>query len=204
MASTAYDDPNPGMPDDVATEQPAAVLSPTVRPRVALAAIVAIGLVLLGAWGAIAPYAGPSFKYGPQGAVSWQWTTAHAVLNLIPGAAAVFAGLVVLVTVGSVRRRAAQGFAGLLVMLAGAWFILGPLAYPVLYSGGDPYASTAGQSALAQLTVRLGYSLGVGICLCLLAGVLMAMSPFKVRRPVLAEPQHRRIFGRHHPVAMDR
>ncbi|HZT67204.1 MAG TPA: hypothetical protein VFA11_15550 [Acidimicrobiales bacterium] len=134
-----------------------------------------LGLLLLGAWGGIVPFVGPKFGFGPVGAPAWQWTNANVVLNVVPGVAAVLAGLAVM---GSASWRALRGlaaFGSLLAVGAGAWFVLGELVYPVFYGTAPVWGGTAGNGALAQFVTRLGYGMGVGLALCLLGGMALAL-----------------------------
>jgi hypothetical protein len=90
---------------------------------------------------------------------------AHSVLALVPGAAGVLLGLFVIaesrgVTVGKGRLTLAT--AGILLILSGAWFAVGPYAWPVLTNSGTYFASS---THTRFLTYELGYSVGVGLLL---------------------------------------
>ncbi len=129
---------------------------------VGLAGLVA---VLVSAWGGIVPYVGPLFGYSGDGSGSWHWSLAHSLLALVPGAAGVLLGLFVLaesrgISVG--RGRLSLATAGGLLMMCGAWFAIGPLAWPVLSNGG-PYF--VGGTHLRLLAYEVGYSIGTGIIL---------------------------------------
>lgn len=78
-------------------------------------------LVLLGAWGALAPYVGPYFKFAFTPDKPWVHTQGHIYLSLVPGAVAGVAGLIILIT----RSRALGVLAGLLAAAGGAWFVVG-------------------------------------------------------------------------------
>jgi hypothetical protein len=87
------------------------------------------------------------------------------VLALVPGAAGVLLGLFVIaesrgVTVGKGRLTLAT--AGILLILCGAWFAVGPYAWPVLTNSGTYFASS---THTRFLTYELGYSVGVGLLL---------------------------------------
>jgi hypothetical protein len=136
-----------------------------VRVRSFGLALVGVVAVLTSAWGGIVPYVGPIFGFSGDGSSSWYWNTPHAVLALIPGALGVFLGLVVLgeargIVVG--RGRVTLAMAGTLLMIVGAWFAIGPFAWPVLASTG-PYFVTG--THLRVLSYEVGYSIGVGIVL---------------------------------------
>ncbi len=121
--------------------------------------------VLVSTWGGIVPYVGPLFDYSGDGSLSWHWSMAHVVLALAPGAVGVLLGLFVFaesrgITVGKGRMSLAT--AGVLLMACGAWFAIGPLAWPVLSNGGTYFAAG---SHLRILAYEVGYSIGTGIVL---------------------------------------
>jgi hypothetical protein len=87
------------------------------------------------------------------------------VLALIPGALGVFLGFVVLAEARGVpvkRGRFTLASAGTLLMVVGAWFAIGPFAWPVLASAGPYFVSG---THLRVLAYELGYSIGTGIVL---------------------------------------
>ncbi len=121
--------------------------------------------VLVSAWGGIVPFVGPIFGFSGDGSASWHWNLAHAVLALVPGAVGVLLGLFVIaesrgVTVG--KGRLSLATAGTLLMICGAWFAIGPLAWPVIASNGTYFAAS---THLRLLEYELGYSIGVGLVL---------------------------------------
>jgi hypothetical protein len=127
--------------------------------------LVGVVAVLTSAWGGIVPYVGPIFGYSGDGSNSWYWNTPHAVLALIPGALGVFLGFVVLAEARGVpvrRGRLTLASAGSLLMVIGAWFAIGPFAWPVLASTGPYFVSG---THLRVLAYELGYSIGTGIVL---------------------------------------
>ena len=64
-------------------------------PRFSLG-VAGLLVVLLGAWGGIVPFLGPTFGYSADGTGSWYWDLAHAILSLVPGVAACLAGLLIM------------------------------------------------------------------------------------------------------------
>ena len=126
--------------------------------------------VLLAAWGGIVPYIGPVFGYSADGAGSWHWNLTHAVLALVPGAIGVVAGVFMLretrgVRVG--RGRVSLTMTGLVVLLCGAWFVIGPLAWPVISDHGGYFVVA---SPLRYLANQVGYALGTGVLLAACGG----------------------------------
>src|SRR5579872_3828970 len=142
--------------------------------------------VLAAAWGGIVPYVGPLFGFSADGTGSWYWSLAHSTLALVPGAVGVLLGLFVIaesrgVTVGKARLSLAT--AGTLLILCGAWFAIGPYAWPVLNNSGT-YFSNA--SHLRLLTYELGYSVGVGLVLVMCGGFVVGWASRHSPNPVVA------------------
>ncbi|HET6810248.1 MAG TPA: hypothetical protein VFH50_04495 [Acidimicrobiales bacterium] len=174
-------EPRTGM----AAEPPTGVMAATPVAEEAAAgrraALSGLLMMLIGAWGGAVAYFGPEIGLSPAGARSWQWTTAHTILNLAPGAAAFAGGLMVMfgsrLLAGGLQRLGA-----LLTFGAGGWFVLGAAVYPVFYGTPAPgYGHVAG-GPLMNLAAVAGYGAGVGIALCLLSGVAMAWSMPRVMR----------------------
>jgi len=78
-------------------------------------------LILLGGWGGIAPFLGPSIGYGFTPNTAWTYTHSRLFLSAIPGAVVLVAGLIIAVT----RSRGFGGFCAVVAGLGGAWFIAG-------------------------------------------------------------------------------
>jgi hypothetical protein len=143
--------------------------TPAYRDRVGVGSVklAVIGLVaiLASAWGGIVPYVGPVFGFSADGSASWHWNVAHGVLALIPGALGVFLGFIVMeeargAAVG--RRRMTLSMAGTLLVLCGAWFAIGPFAWPVLSSVVSYFGAGSHLRALAYI---VGYGVGPGLVL---------------------------------------
>jgi hypothetical protein len=144
-----------------------------------------VGLVsaLVGAWGAISVFVGPDFGYRPSSASAWSWTTQNWLLHLIPGAVAVVAGLLIM-SLSPMRRAGAGGgglgLGALLIIAAGAWFVIGPALWPTFESGA-PFVT--GSSAGTSFINQLGSSLGPGILLAMLGGMALKAG---IARPAVA------------------
>jgi hypothetical protein len=126
----------------------------------------AVGLVALvvSAWGGIVPYVGPAFGFSGNGSGSWHWNLSQAVLALIPGAIGCLFALSLMgrTAAGATLRRVALTGGGLVAVASGAWFVVGPLAWPVLVNGGRYFVSA---SPLGSLEYQVGYALGPGLIL---------------------------------------
>ena len=144
----------------------AAAVAPVRSVSISLSTI-GIVTVAISAWGGIVAYVGPTFGYSADGSTSWQWNLTHSVLALVPGAIGCLAGLSFLARIPERsigRRKTSLSMAGLLAVLCGAWFVVGPLAWPVI---DNTRAYFVGASPLRLLANEVGYSLGTGIILAL-------------------------------------
>src|ERR671939_1862815 len=96
------------------------VASPTARLSGLL--ILAVGI-----WGGIVPFVGPTFGFDMGSTGAWTWTQSRATLHVAPAIAAILGGLLLL----AAARRAGQSLGGLLSLVAGIWFVIGPSLEPL-------------------------------------------------------------------------
>ncbi|MGH8988274.1 MAG: hypothetical protein ACRDXC_06705 [Acidimicrobiales bacterium] len=141
---------------------------PAVPVSVLLLGVVA---VLVAAWGAAAPFAGPSFGYVADRVVAWQWSTTSACLGLGPGVVALVASLCVIAmaTRRSYARRADLWILGLVVTSCGAWFVVGQYVWPVVY--GSHFIAPAGASLF--MWKELAFAIGPGVILTFCGATFM-------------------------------
>lgn len=125
-------------------------------------------LVVAGAWGAVVPFAGPSFGYSMGSTRAWTWTESEATLHFAPGLAVVLGALLVL-RGQSVLARFGAALAG----LGGAWLIIGPSLHPLWAGSGSGMMMMMGGSATSRALSDLGYHYGTGAVIALLAGYAM-------------------------------
>ena len=111
-------------------------------------------LILLGAWGALIPFVGPYFDFAFTPDTEWTWTIARGWLEVLPGVATVFGGLLLLTS----GNRATAMLGGWLTVLAGAWFVVGrALAGPLAIGDvGAPVAATDVKRVWLELTYFYG------------------------------------------------
>ncbi len=111
-------------------------------------------MLLLGIWGALIPFIGPSFDFAFTPDEPWVWTAARGWLQVLPGVTAAIGGLLMLVS----RNRLVASFGGWLAVAAGVWFVIGPqLAGPLgIGDAGDPVATSDLKRAVLQLTYFYG------------------------------------------------
>jgi len=168
--------PSPPAPAD-ATGPTAPAAAESGDGTVPVGGLGVLGLLtlLVGAWGGIVPFVGPLVGADADGTVSWYWSMSHALLWLAPGAGACLAAALML----GAMPRAAVGFgrlgafaAGALAMVCGAWFVIGPEAWPVLVRSAGVFVPAGPLTTVAR---QVGYSFGPGVLLLLLGGLSMGM-----------------------------
>jgi hypothetical protein len=128
------------------------------RSRGALSGFV---VLILGLWAGLVPFIGPYFDlaYTPRPNDEWHWTAARGWLEVLPGAAAVLGGLLLIIS----ASRAMTVFGGWLAALAGAWLVIGPPLAPAInvdLGGPDPAHGTNTQAVTALLFF---YAVGAAI-----------------------------------------
>ncbi len=165
MATTAYV-PNERHGRFLHRSRTATIAQPRARTRSLSLGLVGFFALLVSAWGALVPFFGSTMGFSADGASSWHWDLAHALLGVIPGAVGVLVGVVLMAPRSAtvLRTKLGLGSAGLLAMAAGAWFVVGPLAWPALY-GSHPYFLSA--APVRELEYWVGYALGPGLLLAM-------------------------------------
>ena len=124
-------------------------------------------LILLGVWGGLIPFVGPYFHFAYTPDQEWTWTTARGWLEVLPGAATMAGGLLLL---GS-RNRATAMLGGWLSVLAGAWFVVGRAFAGSLGIGdaGSPVASVDWKRAVLEIA----YFSGLGVVIVFLGALAL-------------------------------
>ncbi|MEE6177587.1 hypothetical protein [Mycobacterium sp. 050134] len=141
-------------------------------------AISGLLLVVLGAWGALIPFVGPRFNFAYTPDKDWAWSSARGWLEVLPGAATVVGGLLLI----AAGNRVAAMLGGWLAVLAGAWFVVGEQVAPLLGIGsaGDPIAATERKRALLEVS----YFDGLGALIIFVGGVVLARTAVRLARDV--------------------
>ena len=147
--------------------------------------MVGLLMVLMGAWAAIAVFVGPSFGYSVDATKAWQWNMDHAWLHLAPGGAAMLGGLLIMTALPGAFGAARAVLGSLLAVAAGAWLIVGPLAWPVLISSA--HSVFRGASPLHNLANQVGANYGPGALLILMAAFVIGAAATASRVEVAAE-----------------
>ena len=153
---------------------PASSAPVAVRPvPSARMGVPAVLMLLVGAWGGIVPFVGPTFGFNGDGSASWTWNLMHALLWVAPGAVACVGAILALGLIPRFalgRGHIGAAAVGTLVALAGAWFVIGPVAWPVLERSAGVFVPA---SPLRELSYQVGYSLGPGVLLAILGGTAL-------------------------------
>ena len=153
-------------------------------------------LVLLGAWGALVPFVGPYFHYAYTPDQGWTYTTGRLWLEVLPGAATVLGGLIVLVS----AYRPMAHFGAWLAALAGAWFALGSVIGPT-WAGMNMTTGTPVGGSAARALEQIGFFTGLGVAIVLVAAMALGrFSVIGVRDARLAKPAKPADVGRARPV----
>jgi hypothetical protein len=129
-------------------------------------------LILLGAWGGIVPFVGPYFGFAYTPDKAWAYTSGRLWLSIVPAAAAILGGLIVLASDG------AAPFGAFLAALGGIWFIIGPLVsvYKLASHGiatGSPVVSHGAlfDPATMRFLEQVGFFYGLGVVILFFAAV---------------------------------
>ena len=120
-------------------------------------AITGFLLLLLGLWGALIPFVGPYFNYQIGTTATWDWSMDRLWLSVLPGAAAVLGGLIMLYS----TRRSVASFGGLLALAGGLWFIVGP-SVSMLWNGGAQATGAAIGDNGTRVLEWIGFFYGTG------------------------------------------
>jgi hypothetical protein len=130
-------------------------------------------LVLLGIWGGLVPFIGPYFHFAYTPDKAWTYTTGRLWLDVLPGAATLLGGLIVLTS----SYRPTAHFGAWLAALSGAWFALGSLIGPTWIKMQMVPGKPVGDTAHRTLE-QIGFFTGLGVVIVLLAA--MALGRFSV------------------------
>ncbi len=158
---------------DAENGRPSALWMP--RSRGALSGLI---LVVLGAWGALIPFVGPHFNFAYTPDQDWAWTTARGWLEVLPGGAAVLAGLLLIFS----GNRIPAMLGGWLAVFAGVWFVIGGEVAPMLGIGsaGDPIAASDRKRAVLEVS----YFSGLGALIIFVGAAAVARLAVRSARDV--------------------
>jgi hypothetical protein len=121
-------------------------------------------LILLGLWGGLVPFVGPYFNYQIGTTSTWDWSTDRLWLSVLPAAATVLGGLIMLLS----TRRSTASLGGLLALAGGVWFVAGP-SVSMLWNHGAPATGAAIGHTGTRVAEWLGFHYGLGALITLFA-----------------------------------
>ena len=127
-----------------------------------------LALIVLGAWGGLVPFVGPYFNYSMARDDAWMWQINRLWLEILPGAAAVLGGLIL---IGAVTRGRAM-LGGLLGLAAGIWFVAGPQT-STLWEHGSLGVGPALGGTFTRWLVWMGYFYALGAAITALSGMVL-------------------------------
>lgn len=138
-------------------------------------------LVVLGVWGGLIPFIGPYFGYAFGSHATWHFTTNRLWLDVLPGAAVLVGGAMLMWS----GHRLSGTAASWLAMAGGAWFAVGPAVARLWEHGNGPIgAPLFGHTR--QTFELIGYFYGLGVVIVGLAA--FALGRFVTRPALLVEP----------------
>jgi hypothetical protein len=131
-------------------------------------------LILLGVWGGLAPFVGPYLHFGYTPDTAWHYSTGRLYYSVLPGAAALAGGLLVVTT----RSRIVCVAGGVLAALGGAWFIVGPgvmtyLVKQTTISLGSPLGYVSGSYTTKQYLEVLALYTALGAVIIFFGALAM-------------------------------
>ncbi|HLW94599.1 MAG TPA: hypothetical protein VKS25_04405 [Solirubrobacteraceae bacterium] len=124
-------------------------------------------VLVLGAWGALVPFVGPYFGYAFGTHATWMYDSNRLWLDVLPGGAAVVAGI--LLISASTRRRGIV--AASIGLAAGGWFLTGPAVSALWGHGASAPIGHPLGGQTRQAFELLGYFYALG-------GVIIALVSF--------------------------
>ena len=135
-------------------------------------------LIVLGLWGALIPFVGPYFDFAFTPDNEWAWTAARGWLEVLPGAATVLGGFLLLTS----RNRFTAMLGGWLTVFAGAWFVVGrAMAGPLgLGDVGAPVAATEAKG----VALELAYFYGLGALIIFLGAIALGRLSVRSARDI--------------------
>jgi hypothetical protein len=140
-------------------------------------------IALLGLWGALIPFIGPSFDYAIGSTDSWDWSAGRFWLSVLPGVVAIVGGLLLMTS----ARRPTASLGAMMGVAAGAWFVVGPTV-SAWWNDGVSQAGTPHGSTTTQILAELGWFYALGALILFFAATALGrLSVRSVRDIELAE-----------------
>lgn len=144
-------------------------MSGKLRVRRSRGALSGALLMLLGAWGAVVAYVGPTFGYAYSPDTAWSWTSGRFWLELLPGVGVLIGGVLVLVS----AYRPVTLFGAWLAAVGGAWFVVGPVVAPTWINARITAGVPVGGSVTMRALEDIGLFIGLGAVILFLAAAAL-------------------------------
>jgi hypothetical protein len=138
------------------------------RIRARRGAFTGLLILLLGLWVGLVPFIGPSFNYSLGSDSTWDWSMNRLWLEVLPAAAAVLGGLLLI----SSRTRARASLGGLLGLAGGLWLVVGP-TFSMLWEHGNLGIGPAFGSTETRFLEWIGYYYGAGALITLFSAYIL-------------------------------
>ena len=125
-------------------------------------------LILLGIWGGLVPLVGPYVHYAYTPDHAWTMTSGRIWLEILPAAATILAGIVVLAS----RLRPVAMLGACLALASGTWFALGNLLAPLWTASSSAQGAPVG-GQLARILEQIGFFYGLGVVIICVASMAL-------------------------------
>jgi hypothetical protein len=146
-------------------------------------AISGLTIAVLGLWGALIPFIGPSFDYAIGSTSSWHWSAGRFWLSVLPGVVAIVGGLLLTFS----ANRPTASFGAMLGVAAGAWFVVGP-SVSAWWNHGVSQAGVAHGSTTTRVLAELGWFYALGALILYFAATALGRLSVRALRDIeLAE-----------------
>jgi hypothetical protein len=165
------------------------------RIRLRRGLVTGLVLVVLGVWGAVAPFVVPALDIADGPAHEWTLTAGRGWLEVLPGIATVVGGLMLMTW----RKRETATLGGWLAVIAGAWFVIGRTFASVLTMGSAGSAMTDTSTSTAVL--QLGYFAAFGALIVLFGSVGVGRTSVRSMRYIGSDHGlDDTLLGQHAPI----
>jgi uncharacterized protein YjbJ (UPF0337 family) len=142
-----------------------------------------IALIVLGCWAGLIPFIGPYFGYAYTPASPWMFTWGRFWLEILPAAAAIAGGLLLVIA----ANRLATHAGGWLAVVAGGWLLVGP-PLSQIWAGGAGHPTG---DALSRAVEQIGFFTGLGGVIILVAALAAGRVSVRSVRDVRAAEKRR-------------
>jgi hypothetical protein len=121
-------------------------------------ALTGLLLIILGLWGALIPFVGPYFNYALHADQTWQWFADRGWLEVLPGVLTVIGGFMLMTG----NTRGGMSLGGLLALIGGLWFIVGPQVSTLWHHGSMTIGPAVAKHNFTRMLEWVGFHYGLG------------------------------------------